>query len=172
MNIKLRINQIEEQLRNVNPIPFDINLNESLENQFLSISKDLRKITKPVIYWFECKNDFEAEELLSLYNKSKIHLKAVPPVNGHLSRILYLGVRQGGKYKKPTTMSRIEGRIYHHFGLYNIETTQGLKLDKWATKSNLTIKLNLVELNITENQYLYIIEKLYSLELKPMFGKH
>lgn len=172
MDIKLRLSEIEKQLEDSKQSEFYIDLKESMEDQFSAISGYLRSITKPVIYWFECENENDAKDLNTLYNMSKVNLKSVPPVNGHISKVLYLGVRQGGVYKRPSTMSRIQGRIYHHFGLYKVESTQGLKLSKWATVSGLKIKLTVIELNIKENQYLYIIEKLYSLELKPMFGKH
>lgn len=172
MFISSHLRQIEEVISKQKNKKIDINLDSSLVDQFEIISEHLKEITKPVLYWFECKSLEDAQELKNLFIKKKTRLIAVPPVNDIVSKVLYLGVRQGGIYKRKGTFSKIKGRIYHHFGLYKIETTQGLKLEKWAIMTGKTLKLNIIEFDIKENQYLYILEKLYALELKPMFGKH
>lgn len=172
MDILTHIKKLELTVNKINRTEIPIDLNCSLNEQFNINFAFFQKISLPTLYWFECQTLEDAKELKELFSLKRHKLIAVPPINGNLSKVLYLGVRQGGKYKREKTFSRICGRIYHHFGLYKVETTQGLKLEKWALNSGKKINLNILELDINENQYLYILEKLYALELKPMFGKH
>lgn len=172
MQLSSHFKQIQATINSHKKITIEIDLDVSLTEQFYTNFDFLQNFNRPVLYWFECKSIDDAKELKELFICKRSDLIAVPPVNNNLSKVLYLGVRQGGKYKREKTFSKINGRIYHHFGLYKIETTQGLKLEKWATNTGKKLNLHILELDINENQYLYILEKLYALELKPMFGKH
>lgn len=172
MDILSHFKKLESTVSSIKKNEIEIDLDRCLNEQFKDLFNLLQEISSPVLYWFECYTLEDALELKNLFVIKRHELIAVPPLNGNLSTVLYLGVRQGGKYKREKTFSRICGRIYHHFGLYKVETTQGLKLNKWAINSSKKINLNILELDIYENQYLYILEKLYAMELKPMFGKH
>ncbi|ANO48702.1 hypothetical protein B0A78_10960 [Flavobacterium columnare NBRC 100251 = ATCC 23463] len=172
MDALSHLKKIEVAINNVKTTQIELDLDLSLDEQFKAQFNFFQKISSPTLYWFECKTLEEAKEIKTLFTNKRNELIAVPPINGNLSKVLYLGVRQGGKYKREKTFSRISGRIYHHYGLYSVESTQGLKLNKWAINSGKKIYLNILELDLNETQYLYILEKIFALELNPMFGKH
>ena len=172
MDIKNYLSYIEKINNSTKSTKIEIDLDKPLSNQFEEVSSALQNIDKPVLYWFECCDENDAQFMFDLYSVKRPAERASPPINKNLSRVLYLGVRQGGKYKRDKTFSRIRGRIYHHYGLYDIATTQGLQLNHWATNCGKKLNRIINEFDIDSIEYLYILEKLYALELKPMFGKH
>lgn len=172
IDIKNYTSNIERIAGSSKSSKFEIDLDKPLFEQFDEAAIILQKIDKPVLYWFECCDENDAQFIYDLYSAKKPLERASPPINKSASRVLYLGVRQGGKYKREKTFSRIKGRMYHHYGLYKEKTTQGLQLEYWAVNCGKKLNLIINELDIDSIEYLYILEKLYALELKPMFGKH
>ena len=129
------------------------------------------------VYWFECETPEKAFELVNTFTSKLRDLasakRAVPPVNGNInSKVLYVGVRQGG-FRRKDGLTNISGRMIQHLGYYDKGSTGALQLVHWIDKSQSTqITLNVIELNLQEKEYLYIIEKLFAISLKPLLGKH
>lgn len=176
-NLNLQLKQIEESiskgLQNVTTL--NINLND-LENNYFENRTELIKIETNCLYWFETENAFDGKILVDLLENKRTFLKdnirIVPPKNKNQdSKVIYLGVRQGGKPTKDGS-TKIGGRIFHHYGLYKIGTTQGLQLKYWAELQKINLKLNIIELEVENIKHLYIIEKMFSNSLKPLLGVH
>lgn len=146
-------------------------------SEYNRLKESFDQITKPSLYWFEADSFENANLLITSFDSSIKRLienkRSYPKRNNNKdSTVLYLGVRQGGATKSGD--SNFAGRMYHHFGLYKYGTTQGLQLEYWAKENNQKLKLNVLEFDFERNhiQYLYIIEKLFSIELKPLLGRH
>jgi len=125
------------------------------------------------LYWFELENEEKATELVNLLNDyRKIEgCKTVPPENKNKnSKVLYLGVRQGGVIKSGLT--NIEGRMNQHLGYYNMATTQGLQLYEYAKGKDFNITIKVVEFEGMEAYCLNVIEKLLAKKMMPLSGKH
>ena len=155
---------------------FEIDL-VNVASEYNRLKKSFDQITKPSLYWFEADSFNNADLLITSFNSSVNQFvenrRSYPKRNNNQnSSVLYLGVRQGGANKNGD--SNFAGRMYHHFGLYKYGTTQGLQLEYWAKENNQKLKLNVLEFDFKENhiQYLYIIEKLFSIELRPLLGRH
>lgn len=145
------------------------------ENGFFGeIFKTLNPIVNPCLYWFEAASEQIATELISDLDKFRPKAndlgRVIPvPNNNKKSKVLYVGIRQGGITKK-TKLSHIAGRIYIHLGYYSKGSTQGLQLCYWANKK---LTLNVVELDSkSKGSYLNILEKLFAIQLNPLCGKH
>jgi hypothetical protein len=129
------------------------------------------------IYWFECETPEIAFDLVNTFKSKKEYMasnkRTVPPINGNKnSNVLYVGVRQGG-FRRKDGLTNISGRMIQHLGYYDKGSTGALQLVHWIDKSQSTqITLNVFELNLQEKEYLYIIEKLFAISLKPLLGKH
>lgn len=97
----------------------------------------------------------------------------VPPHNNNTkSKVIYVGVRQGG-VRQYDRLSNLSGRIIQHLGYYHKGSTGALHFLQWASGKNFDITLNVLEIGIPEEkEYLYIIEKFASIALKPLCGKH
>jgi hypothetical protein len=132
------------------------------------------------LYWFELNTNEDAIQLMHLLNDKRYPLwdreidkRKVPVDNVNAnSNILYVGVRQGGKPRKKDNLTNISGRIIQHLGYYDKGSTQGLQLVHWAKEANVDIKINVIHFGNIQKEYLYILEKLFALELKPLCGKH
>ena len=165
---------IEDSYRTISK--FNIDLCD-LDNNFNEICVELKKKHNNCLYWFESENNNTAEILINILESQretlKQKLRVLPPKNNNTnSNVIYLGVRQGGKPRKKDGGTNISGRIYHHFGLYNVGSTQGLQLKYWANQQKIKLTLNILELRLENINHLYIIEKLFSVELRPLLGKH
>ena len=166
---------------------FDFNLNQLPEvnefqtdirqdKYFKEIFKELNKKEFNCLYWFEAESIENATELNNLLDSKRKELKVnnrvVPVINKNLdSKIIYVGIRRGGK-RKYDGLTNIAGRIIQHFGYYIKGSTQGLQLIHWAEQKNLNLKLNVVEFKELPNEYLNVVEKLVAYKLKPLCGKH
>ena len=129
------------------------------------------------LYWFELENHEKANEfntLLCDYRKNveNINYKKVPVKNNNRdSKILYLGVRQGG-YRKRDNLTNIAGRILQHLGYYDKKTTQGLQLYEYARHKDFKITLKVIEFKGIEPYCLNVLEKLLAKKMKPLSGTH
>ncbi|OCK42680.1 hypothetical protein BA195_13955 [Tenacibaculum soleae] len=160
------------QLPNVNEFRTDIRQDEN----FKQIFSELNKKESNCIYWFECESIQIATELNNLLdskrNELKFNQRVVPVINKNIdSKIIYVGIRRGGK-RKYDGLTNIAGRIIQHLGYYIKGSTQGLQLVHWTEKKNLNIKLNVIEFKELPNEYLNVVEKLVAYKLKPLCGKH
>lgn len=186
----IKTNAPEKFIFNLNKLPdhknytIDIRDDKHLSNT-LSV---LNEKTNDCLYWFSVPQKADAQLLESEINKCREPLKnqqdkrVVPAKNSNLdSNVLYVGVRKGGfrKYtminrkRVPDELSNIAGRIIQHLGYYKKGSTQGLQLVHWAKNFNFQITLNVVEFqNLPSKEYLYIIEKMYAIKLRPILGKH
>lgn len=152
----------------------DVNIRE--ESPLKGLFEALDKKTKNCIYWFEVDNIFIGNQIKILLdvNREILKLKGrkVPVHNKNKdSKILYVGVRQGGITLK-WNMSNISGRIREHLGYYKVGSTQGLQFGHWARHLDYNVKLKVVEFDDLPNEYLTAIEKLLAFRLKPLFGTH
>lgn len=177
-SINTQMKQIEKSIEDSYKTisKFNINLCD-LENNFYEICAELIKKHNNCLYWFETENNIAAEELVNILELKRESLKqklrVLPPKNSNLnSNVIYLGVRQGGKPRKRDGGTNISGRIYHHFGLYHVGSTQGLQLKYWANQQKTNLTLNILELKLENINHLYIIEKMFSIELRPLLGRH
>lgn len=151
---------------------------EYIDQNFLpdEIRVGLNTIKSSALYWFGAETIAQAQQLkkeLEYFreNGSKTLERAIPAKNkyeNNNSKVLYVGVRQGGE-RKHDGLSNISGRIHQHIGCYEKGSTQSLQLHYWA-KQPLT--LHVIALNNVDNDYLYILEKLFAIKLKPLCGRH
>jgi hypothetical protein len=154
----------------------DIREDEKFTNHF----KKLNSFQGHCLYWFELSTNEDAVKLMLLLNNKRQPLwereldkRKVPVDNLNLnSTVLYVGVRQGGKPRIKDGLTNKSGRIIQHLGYYLKGSTQGLQLIHWAREANVDIKINVIHFGGIQKEYLYILEKLYALELKPLCGKH
>lgn len=145
---------------------------------FKPLFDKLNTITTPALYWFEANSEKEALQLKTGLDqfrtinplKGQANWRNIPAqnINSNNSKVLYIGIRQGG-YTKKHSLSFLAGRIITHLGYYKHGSTQGLQLAHWA---KLPLILNAIALTHQAKDYLNIIEKLFALELKPLVGKH
>ena len=144
-------------------------------SEILPMIHEIMQINKPCIYWFELDNKNDANDVIGDFEryKSSNPTVSLPPINYskikyHLSDCLYVGVRQKGMRKKDN-FSNIAGRIAIHFGYYKVKTTQGVNFAHWCKHK---IKVKVIALPEYADLYLNFIEKLLSLQLKPLFGRY
>lgn len=133
----------------------------------------LNGINKHCLYWFELENEEKAATFVNLLNDyRKIEgCKTVPPANKNRnSKVLYLGVRQGGAGKNGLT--NIEGRMNQHLGYYKIAKTQGLQLYEYAKGKDFNIVIKVIAFEGIETDCLNVIEKRLANKMKPLSGKH
>lgn len=137
----------------------------------------LNTITGPALYWFEADSEEEAYQLKADLDqfrkinpqKKQPNWRNIPAQNNNSnSKVVYVGIRQGG-YTKKHSLSFLAGRIIIHLGYYKHGSTQGLQLAHWA---KLPLTLNVIALPDQAKDYLNILEKLFALELNPLVGKH
>ena len=193
------INEITSVIKDNEPEQFTFNLNELPDHnnyrldirqfgKFLKVFNSLNSKTNDCLYWFSVPLKADAQKLKNEIDKQREPLKqqqdkrVVPAKNNNIdSNILYVGVRKGGcreytiinRKRVPDELSNIAGRIIQHLGYYIKGTTQGLQLVHWAKMFNIQATLNVIEFQHLQNkEYLYIIEKLYAIKLKPILGKH
>lgn len=161
------------QLPPINQFNTDIRLDQN----FIEMFDILNKIRGYCLYWFECETVSDANELANIFLREQQNLsiaeRAVPPFGKYNnSKVLYVGVRQGG-FRKYDGLSNIAGRIVQHLGYYEKGSTGALHLAHWTKSNEFMIKLNVIELETPdEKDYLYILEKLFAIILKPILGKH
>jgi len=198
MNLDTILTEINSQIKHGTEHTFTFNVDQlPLHNDY---SIDIRKV-KPFdeifkclndkknhcLYWFSTSNKNDSQKLKMIVEEKRVLLlnqldKRVLPAknNNHNSNILYVGVRKKGG-RKYTIINRkrirdeltnISGRIIQHLGYYVKGTTQGLQLVHWAKNHNIKITLNVIEFENLPDEYLYIIEKLFAIKLKPLLGKH
>lgn len=148
------------------------------DEKFINHFKKLNSFKGHCLYWFELSINEDAIKLMSLLNDKMDSLwereldKMKVPVDNLNSPILYVGVRQGGRPRMKDGLTNISGRIIQHLGYYIKGSTQGLQLIHWAREANVDIKINVIHFGGIQKKYLYILEKLFALELKPLCGKH
>lgn len=147
------------------------NIDSHFEN---IIFRKLNKITSNhCLYWFELESNEKAYELKLLMNEygKTEGCKKIPATNKNSnSKVLYLGVRQGGV--RGDGLTNIEGRMNQHLGYYHKPSTQGLQLYEYAKGKNFEITLKVIEFQGIETYYLNVIEKLLAKEMKPLSGRH
>lgn len=147
--------------------------------RFKELFEQLNQKKSSCLYWFECESEADANNLIQIFADKRGSLVSnsgkywrVPPINKVSSKVIYLGVRQGGVRKKDM-LSNLSGRIIQHLGYYSNEGTGALHLLQWASNQDCKLTLNVIEIGKPEDvQYLYILEKLVSISLKPFCGKH
>jgi|GEM_PF-1979381 len=148
--------------------------------RFEELFKKLDQKITYCLYWFECESETKAENLVAILNQKRDNLVSdtgklwrVPPFNQNLkSKVIYVGVRQGG-VRKRDNLSNLSGRMVQHLGYYPKESTGALHFLQWASNQDFDITLNILEIGEPEEkQYLYIIEKFASIALKPLCGEH
>lgn len=182
VNFEILTNSILEQAEtfsfNLKQLPHvaEFTMDIRLDKNFSSIFEKLNKKEHHCLYWFEIETSELATELNILLNKNREKLKldqrVVPVMNKNTnSNIFYVGIRRGGK-RKYDGLTNISGRIIQHLGYYVNGSTQGLQLIHWANKTDLDIKLNVVEFKELPNLYLNVVEKIVAHKLKPLCGKH
>lgn len=162
-----------QQLPPINNFSTDIRQEAAFKNMF-----ELLNTKKGYcIYWFECETPEIAFELVNTFTGKLRYLasaeRTVPPVNGNSnSKVLYVGVRQGG-FRQKDGLTHISGRMIQHLGYYKKGSTGAIQLVHWVDNSKpIQLTLNVIELDLQEKEYLYIIEKLFAISLKPLLGKH
>lgn len=192
--IKAEISNLDSNIYifpfNLQDLPEHNNYETSIRisGNFKELFIQLNEYTNDCIYWFSTDTKEEALLLKEALNSKRTILKQqkedtrVTPVtnNNNDSNVLYLGVKKGGcrKYtikerkRKEDKLSFIGGRIIHHLGYYKKGRTQGLQLVHWAKDFDININLNVLQLNEKNSPYLYILEKMYAIKLKPVLGKH
>jgi|TARA_R110000744_G_scaffold62940_1_gene129733 hypothetical protein len=161
-----------KELPNVNEFKTDIRL----ETVFEELFKELNKKTNHCLYWFELDSIDYANKLNILLNNNRkklgLNKRVVPVINKNTnSNVLYVGIRRGG-IRKYDGLTNISGRIIQHLGYYVKGSTQGLQLVHWTDKTDINIKLSVIEFNDLPHEYLNVIEKLVAFKLKPLCGKH
>lgn len=152
---------------------FTVDIRE--QGRFKELFTELNKKTNYCLYWFTCEDNSQAAELIGYLNLQRPNLKGqrtVPVPNSNTdSNVLYVGVRQGGATKKG--FSHLAGRIVQHLGYYKHGSTGALHLLQWAAGKNVNLTLNVMDIGKpVHQQYLYIIEKLAAISLRPLCGKH
>lgn len=167
---------------NSNELPdhqnYQIDIRE--DNKFKNHYNNLNGFKGHCLYWFETNTSKDAIQLMNLLNDKRNSLwerefdkRKVPVDNINLnSKTLYVGVRQGGNPRKKDNLTNISGRIIQHLGYYDKGSTQGLQLIHWAKEARVDIKINVLHFDDIQKEYLYVLEKLFALELKPLCGKH
>lgn len=126
------------------------------------------------LYWFELDNEELAKDLNSELKAYRLkNLKTVPPSNNNTnSKVLYVGIRQGG-FTKHNNLTNITGRICQHLGYYDKISTQGLQLCEYTRSKNYRITIKVIEFKKFKHpRYLNTIEKLVAQKLQPLCGKH
>lgn len=141
----------------------DIRFSERFKEQF----EHIRKLTGPVLYWFEIKSGVNNQDIRNRiieYSQSS-NAKAIPALKKHFdpdSNCLYVG-----KVKKA-----IWGRIIQHLGYYKVNQTQGLQLFHWAKGLNLILEIHLYEFEEGIEDIISIFEIELAKHKKPIIGKH
>lgn len=149
------------------------------ESKFEELFQELDNKKTYCLYWFECVDTKNAENLIAILNSKREKLysgediRNVPPKNGNSqSKVIYVGVRQGG-VRKRDNLSNLSGRICQHLGYYKKGGTGAMQFLHWAFGKDYKIALNVIEIGTPEHkEYLYIIEKFASIVLKPLCGIH
>ena len=146
-------------------------------DNFVNTFDSLDKKQSNCIYWFETEDSDACKLLQKMLDDQRNNLytnkRTVPVKNFNVnSKVLYVGIRQGGKTKKHNNMSHLSGRIRVHLGYYKVGSTQGLQLAHWARNIDCKINLKVVEFKELPNEYLNTIEKIVAFKLKPLCGKH
>lgn len=142
----------------------DYDIRES--NEHKNLFEDLKKITGPVLYFFEIVSDITSKEIVDsiLSYRKTANSKAIPAIKKKYSgtKILYVG-----KVEK-----NFWGRVIQHLGFYKVRGTQGLQLFYWAKQLNLELKLTAIEFEKDAADLMPIFEKKLAGKLKPILGKH
>ncbi len=167
---------------NISELPahnnFDLDIRK--QPQFEKLFSELDTRQTYCLYWFECIDPKQAQSLIDCLNLNRKKLNntrigkwTVPPQNDNRnSNVIYVGVRQGG-VRKRDNLSNLSGRIIQHLGYYKKGSTGALHLIQWAFGKEFDLTLNVMEIGVPDNkEYLYIIEKLAAIALKPLCGKH
>jgi len=135
-------------------------------DQYKNWFAELKKISGPVLYWFQIKSDIDSAAIVDAFNvyKDDPSRKNIPALRNRpymSSRVLYVGKVEKG----------IGGRLIQHLG-YKGRKTQGLQLFHWT--KGLGLKLELVVLSFPKEMTLFmsIVERAVATELKPLIGKH
>ena len=172
----------------LNELPFHDNYSMDIRkhNQFIPLFQSLNSKKHHCLYWFSTSTEKDALHLKKLIENKRYQLlnqqdkRVIPAKNDNRSNVIYLGVRKKGGRKYTMInrkrindeLSNISGRIIQHLGYYRKGSTQGLQLAHWSNEEEIDITLNIIEFPNLSDAYLYIIEKLYAIELKPILGKH
>lgn len=154
----------------------DFQLDIRKHGRFVDLFSTLNEKKMYCLYWFTCDSNVHATTLMDSLNVKRetlIGTWTVPPKNDNKdSNVIYVGVRQGG-VRKRDDLSNLSGRIIQHLGYYKKGRTGALHLLQWCAEQDMNITLNVMEIgNPPHPQYLYIIEKLAAITLKPLCGKH
>ena len=188
---KIILSEIEKIIENKEIYHFKFNTNQLTKHKiweddfFRKMFEELNSKVNHCLYWFSVNDEKTGNLLKELLDNQRDVLKSngrtIPAINKNVdSNILYVGVRKGGfrKYtiknrkRVPAPLSSIAGRIIQHLGYYDVGTTQGLQLNYWVNNIEIDVTLNIIEYPNLQDEFLYIIEKLYAIKLRPVFGKH
>ncbi|WP_192820959.1 hypothetical protein [Rufibacter sp. LB8] len=135
--------------------------------KFKETFSQLKKVTGPVLYWFEIISDIDNQAIIAELTKY-INLgdyKSVPALKKTLNfdtRALYVG-----KVK-----TQFWGRLIQHLGYYKVKATQGLQLYYWAKNLPIKFKIHVYEFEKNMADLMPIVENALAKELKPLIGKH
>jgi hypothetical protein len=141
-----------------------IDIRES--DKFKKLFIDLKKITGPVLYYWEVTSNHSSSEIVNKIKEYGLteNSKSIPAIKSkyHDTRILYVG-----KVKK-----HIWGRFVQHLGFYKVRGTQGLQLYYWAKQLSLNLTITVLEFEPEMINLMDVLEKEMAKELMPILGKH
>lgn len=127
----------------------------------------LKKITGPVLYWFEIKSDIDSDLVVNALKKfaKENHNRTTPFVKEKInlgSKILYVGKVKRSFY----------GRVMQHLGYHKAAKTQGLQLYYWGKPLSLRLKLHAIEFKVDMVDIMPAVEQYFAKTLNPLVGKH
>jgi hypothetical protein len=146
----------------------------STHDVFKHVFEELNTIkNNPCLYQFDLIRTTNKEQLIDELTLLRKELKTkevkMAPVNKVANLdTLYVGIRQPGFVAKKG-LSMISSRILAHFGYY--PKGAGLQLRHWPQK-DLEFRLSVSVLDKSCAPFLELIEKVYSMQSKPIIGSH
>lgn len=146
----------------------------SRSSVFKHVFEKLNSIkNNPCLYQFDLIKTTNKEQLIDELTLLRKELKAkdvkMAPVNKECNLdTLYVGIRQPGFVAKKG-LSMISSRILAHFGYY--PKGAGVQLRHWPQK-DLEFRLSVSVLDENCAPFLELIEKVYSMQSKPIIGSH
>lgn len=157
---------------------FDIDCSElgdynKTKNNVLENSKtkpfydDLKKLSGPVLYWFEIMSDIDSDLVVNALRKFAIENKdrTTPFIKETInsnSKILYVGKVKRSFY----------GRVIQHLGYHKAAKTQGLQLYYWGKPLSLKVRIHAIEFEADMVDMMPAVEQYFANALKPLVGKH
>ena len=156
------------------PTQEEFRFDQRYQGELGALFKRLDEIRTPVIYWFSSESVESAHAIKDQHLDFRSlrgveHDRHAPAPNRVMeSKIIYVGMRQGG-FRKKDGFTKIAGRIYVHLGYYSKGSTQGLQLVHWC---NAALQLHLLPLAHDVSPFLGGLEKIVAKHLRPVIGRH